>query len=185
MWFVEVYMFVKSFFEMANYSIRKVYLEYDSPPRPAAGYSDFWKSEERYWGEDSEKVWTDVTRTFKKLGPTPEGVSNEIFRIKYVYDNKNFTCVTRNPLFMWPPMETRGARFVMPITNAMLIDDNGPVRDVTKKIIRYMGPRKDFHGEDVTVEDLFLYDDYTHIQVKNIMNQTNEFSRYASCLELL
>ena len=185
MWFVQVYMFVKSFFELANYSIRKVYLEYDSPPRPATGYSDFWKSEERYWDVEAGKVWTDVTRSFRRLGTTPEGVSNQIFRIKYVYDNKNFTCITRNPLFQWPPTEAEGARFVLPITQAMLMDKGAPVRDVTKKMVRYMGPRKDFHNEDVKVEDLFLYDDYTHIQIKNALNQTKEISKTSSCLELL
>jgi hypothetical protein len=49
------------------------------------------------------------------------------------------------------------------------------VRDVTRKVKRYAGPKGDFHGSDVKLSDLLFYDEdvlaekYPKIQITNAL----------------
>ena len=181
---VNVYMFFKSLFLPRNHTIRRIAMTYTAPPKQSAEYSDFWKSEERYWDKDESRTWTVITNRFNELGETPEGVKDQVFTVKYFYDGKKYRMITRDPEFAWPPLEPQ-ATFRAPIISAFLVNKDKPVRDVTKKLLKAMGPRRDFHGQSVPVEDLFVFDDYTDIEVKNLMGVTKIIDKTASSLQIL
>lgn len=182
--FLNVYMLFKRYITPLNHTIRRIEMSYVSPPKPSAEYSEFWKSEERYWDTIESRNWTVVTNRIHDMGETPEGVKDQVFTVKYYHDGKKYRMVTRDPKFVWPPEEPE-ARFRAPIISAFLVNKDKPARDVTKKLLRIMGPRRDFHGQDVPVEDLFIFDDYTDITVKDIMGVTKTISRTSSCLQIL
>ena len=49
--------------------------------------------------------------------------------------------------------------FNVPLTSAWLVDhDDKPVRDVTEKVKRYIGPRGDFHKQNVSLYHFLYYD---------------------------
>ena len=159
-------------------------MSYVAPPRPATGYSEFWKSEERYWDVEESRNWAIVTNRIHEMGKTPDDVKNAVFTVKYFYGGKRYRMITKDSDFKWPPVEQE-ATFRTPITSAVLLNKDVPVHNVTKKLAKTMGPRKDFHGHDVPVEDLFCFDDYTDICITNIMGITKTIDRKSSCLQIL
>lgn len=179
-------MFFKYLFALKNYTVTKAHLEYIAPSKKSARWNRFWRHEERDWGEESEWRYADVTRCWYRVGPPPEDVENVILTLEYEHEGNTYECVTRNTEIEWPPSEPKEAQFSLAITQVMLMDEDTPVRDVTGELKRKMGPRKDFHGEgDVLVEDLFEWDDYTHVMVTNILKVQKTVSKKAKCLELL
>jgi hypothetical protein len=182
---VRIYMFFKALLNLKNYTIKRACLEYISPAVKSAGWNRFWRKEERDWGEDEDYHYTNVTWDMGRIGKPPENVQNPVLRIEYEYDGKDYECVTNNTEIDWPPKEKDEAVFSLPVTKVMLLDKGVPVRDVTDEIKPMMGPRKDFHGEDVLVEDLFSWDDYTDVEVTNALNVIKIVSRESSCLQLL
>lgn len=183
---VRIYMFIKQLFMLKNYTVTKAHLEYISPSKKSAGWNGFWRYVERYWSEEGQPQYEDVTKCWKSIGDPPSGVENALLTLEYEYDGKDYECVTKNMNIKWPPDEPKGAQFSLPITKVMLMDDNVPVRDVTDELKKKMGPRKDFHGEgDVLVEDLFDWNDYTHVMVTNALKVEKTVHKSSNCLELL
>lgn len=176
-------MFFRELFRLRDYTVTKAYLEYITPKRR---FNTFWKNEENDWGDASYYTCRDVTKTWKQIGTPPEEVKSALLSIEYEYDGTQYECVTKNMNMTWPPIESKDATFTMPISRAMLMDKDLPVKNVTNELKRKMGPRKDFHNQvDVLVEELFEYDDYTDVMVTNAINRTKKVDRTASCLELL
>lgn len=182
---VNVYIFLKTLFTLRDYTIRKAYLEYTSPPKKSATWSAFWRREERDWGSGTGCQFVDVKGSFGRLGDTPEGVKDTYLRVDYVYDGKDYVYVSKNPNPHWPPKESMELIFSMPIREAKLFNVDIPIRDVTDDLKQVMGPRKDFHGEDVPVEYLFEWTDYTDIVVVDAIGRTKTLDKETSCLELL
>lgn len=182
---VKVYIFLKTLFTLRDYTICKAYLEYTSPPKKSATWSPFWRREERDWGPDTEYRCVDVKGAFGRLGDTPEGVKDTYLSVEYVYDGKDYVYVTKNLNPPWPPKESMELTFSMPIREAKLFNVDTLVRDVTDELKQVMGPRKDFHGEDVPVEYLFDWNDYTDIVVVDALGKTKTLDKEASCLGLL
>ena len=183
---VRIYMFIKSIIYSPNYSINRVGLEYTAPSKPAAGYSDFWKREEKYWTEEPTEYYADVTKCMNDITPVPSEIKDGYLHVEYNHDGKEYEYVTSNLEAKWPPKEVEGARFSMPIKTVMLLDeDESPVRCATNEIFRFMGPRKDFHGESVPVEKLLEWDDYEYLCVTNILGCCKTIHKSFSCLELL
>lgn len=179
-------MFFKYLFVLKNYTVKKAHLEYISPPKKSALWNDFWRSEERGWSDKKEWKYKDVLSKWRNIGPPPEDVKKVIMTLEYEHEGDNYECVTTNTEIEWPPKEPQEAQFSLPITQVMMMDQDTPVRDVTKELKKKMGPRKDFHGEvDVLVEDLFDWDDYTDLMVTNIIKVKKIVSRKSKCLELL
>lgn len=182
---VRIYMFLKSLFTLRDYTVTKAHLVYMSPPKKSSTWNRFWQLAERTWGEKEDWHYEDVTNIWKKIGTPPEDVKNALLTLEYEHDGKDYECVTRNMNIEWPPSEPKEAQFSLPITQVMMMNNSVPVRDVTDEFKKKMGPRKDFHGEDVPVEDLFDWDDYTDIMFTNALNVQRTVSRKISCLELL
>ena len=184
--FVRIYMFFKALFTLNNYTIKRAYLSYISPATKSAGWNKFWRLQCGSWGENDDYQYTDVTNIISRIGKPPECVKKPFLRIEYEYDGKEYEYVTSNTEIEWPPKEEEGAVFSLPIVKAMLIDKDGsPVRDVTDDLKTMMGPRKDFHKEDVPVEELFDWDDYTDVEIINALNVRKIVSKESSCLQLL
>jgi len=183
--FITVYMFFKSFVATKDYTIRRVEMTYAAPPCPLVKYSDFWRSEARYWdSKEGSHNWTIIPKNADDMGETPDGVEDRVFTVKYYYDGKKYHMVTKDPEYVWPPPEPPAA-FRVPVFSAILASKDKPVRNVTKKLLKAMGPRRDFHGQDVPIEDLFTFDDYTDIYVKDITGNVKNAHRTTSCLSLL
>ena len=182
---VRIYMFLKSVFILKDYTVKKAHLEYLSPPRKSASWNRFWQLAERSWGEEEESQYEDVTNFWRKIGTPPSEVKNPVLTLEYEHDGKDYECVTKNMNIEWPPIESKEAQFTLPITQVMMLNDDVPVRDVTDEFKKKMGPRKNFHGEDVPVEELFEWDDYTDVMITNALRVQRTVSRKASCLELL
>ena len=72
-------------------------------------------------------------------------------------------------------------KFSFPIKEVLLKNSNDKDFniDVTKKYIKYLGPKKNFHGchENLTVKDIFSYDDYDTIEIKDILNNVKTFNK--------
>ena len=146
----------------------------------------FWNRESKYWGTYEFSYWADVTNVDKnELLNVPENVSNTRYTFSYQVDGIKYRYITKDPNVAWPPTKKR--RFIMLISKVMLLDeDDNPVRDVTNTVKKYAGYYGDFHGvEEITIDDVILYDDYTKVRVTNALGITKTVDRYASILQLL
>jgi hypothetical protein len=181
---INIYLFVKKFWTPVNYSIKRIDMAYTAPPKPSVGYSEFWRSEERYWDFEESRNWTVVTNRIHDMKETPSGVKDRLFTVKYYHGGKGYRMVTKNSDFTWPPTEPP-ATFRRPIIAAILVNSGEPIVNVTKKLAKVMGPRKDFHGQDVPIESLFDYNGYTDICVTDILNVTRYIPKNTSCLQIL
>jgi hypothetical protein len=175
-------MYFKNFWYYKDYHVIRAGLEYLAPKKG----NDFWRKEEMGWIDRPSECYTDVTKCFQTLSPTPDGVKDTYLNIDYTHNGKRYRYVTSNLETSWPPNDNEELTFRMATQSIMLLDTNKvPVRDVTHEIERCMGPRKNFHGEDVPVEKLMGWDDYEFVEHKNILGQEKIIHRTSSCLELL
>ena len=171
----------RDFFKISDYAVSKVYLEYyvDLDMKYEIDtFDDFWVHEKtHYWDEGESDFYIDVTNREFSGTEVPQNVTKTIFRVHYWYNNERYKYITYDPEFTWPPENnTTGVSFNLPITSATLVDeDDKPVRDVTRKVKRYAGPKGDFHGSDVKLSDLLFYDEdvlaekYPKIQITNAL----------------
>jgi hypothetical protein len=171
----------RDFFKISDYAVSKVYLEYYvdlDMKHEIDTFDDFWVHEKtHYWDEGESDFYIDVTNREFSGTEVPQNVTKTIFRVHYWYNNERYKYITYDPEFTWPPENnTGGVSFNLPITSATLVDeDDKPVRDVTRKVKRYAGPKGDFHGSDVKLSDLLFYDEdvlaekYPKIQITNAL----------------
>jgi hypothetical protein len=54
------------------------------------------------------------------------------------------------------------------IRKAILFGDHGLCVDVTRRVRKYQGPNRDFHGLQVTVKDMFPFDDHAHYELNGV-----------------
>jgi len=61
--------------------------------------------------------------------------------------------------------------FHIPLSSVWIVDHNEkPVRNITEKVKRYAGPRNDFHGEKVPLEDFLYYEpEYLNDELPNVI----------------
>lgn len=169
----------RNIFRIRDYAVSKVYLEYavDLDMKFQLDEDDdFWMEEERHWAEGEDDFYIDVTHRPFSGTEIPQNVTKMIFRVNYWYNEQRFKYITYDPEFTWPPERDTSMAFSLPITSAILVDqDDKPVRDVTKKVKRYAGPRGDFHGSEVKIRDLLFYDEdtlkkmYPKLQITNAL----------------
>ena len=73
--------------------------------------------------------------------------------------------------YEWPPKKVTNMSFVLPYKNAVLLDNlDVPVKNITKQVNQYAGPRYDFHGAPVPLTDM-IDKPFTKLRITNIMNQ--------------
>jgi hypothetical protein len=188
---VKIYMFLKNLLTLRDYTIMRTTIDYMVDTDGDDGdekLNPFWKKESKYWyGDDFE--WCNAIVPGNDLSiikPVPSFVKNIIVRKKYHYDGKEYTCITKDVDMKWPPAEPEPC-FRLPIQSVILFDDKDkPVKDITLKIKKYMGPHGDFHGvEDVLMKELLYFTEYSSIKVVNILNSCKDLKPESNLLELV
>lgn len=181
---VWVYGVYKYMVTMPDYYIEHVNMIYTVDPMKTYDIKDkLWKDESRYWCDDTDEVYCDLT--YKNYFDTiiPENVKNTILRMKYWYNGKVYKLITENMKFCLPEDIKNGFSFSIPLGEAWLVDhDDKPLRDITKKVKRYAGPKNDFHGEKVRIRDMLYYTedtlrkDYPTIRLTNALGMSKSVS---------
>ena len=189
---IKIYDILKYFVSMPDYRISQHSMEYflkDTRP-PMDIHDEFWEKESKEWESGVESYFVDVSDTdIKSSDNIPDNVSKTINRVKYWYNDKLYKYITYDTKVTWPPKETSGMTFNMPLISAHLIDqDDKPMKDVLNKIKRYAGPRGNFHGQEVKISDMLYYDIetlkkfYPKIKLKNVLGLTKIVSTTEDCI---
>jgi len=150
------------YFKPKNYYIQRAYLVY-------------MRNEE--WDTD------DITHEYRK-GGSKEVMSQKsmdvidfYFKIKYLYNSKQYYFMSRDPDHVFPPPAPKMA-FRLPIKEAFLLDsDNVPMHNVTHEIKMYEGPHYDFHSQTISLHDMSLDDeeDCPTLRLVNILGVISEY----------
>ena len=121
---------------------------------------DFWLEESKDW-EDGILDEYHVVATGKKFRNTmiPQNVNWTILRVKYYFNGKPYTAISNDINFKPGESEDSAMHFSIPLSSAWIVDhDDKPMRDITERVKRYSGPRNDFHGQKVSLENFLYYD---------------------------
>lgn len=180
-WMYGVYKYVVT---MPDYYIENVNMIYTVDPMTSYDIKDkLWKDESKYWYPDTDEVYCDLTYKNYFNTTIPENVKKTILRTKYWYNGKLYKLITENMKFCLPEDIKNGFSFSIPLGEAWLVDhDDKPVRDITKKVKRYAGPKNDFHGEKVRIRDMLYYTedtlrkDYPAIRLINALGMSKSVS---------
>jgi len=120
---------------------------------------DFWRRESKDWDGILEYYYVDATGNNFRNTFIPQNVENLILRIRYYFNGVVYTSVSNDINFKPMPNEEQGMSFNIPLSSAWIVDhDDKPLQDITEKVKRYAGPRNDFHGQRVTLEDFLYYE---------------------------
>ena len=121
---------------------------------------DFWLEESKDW-EDGILDEYHVVATGKKFRNTmiPQNVNWTILRVKYYFNGKPYTAISNDINFKPGESEDSAMHFSIPLSSAWIVDhDDKPMRNITERVKRYSGPRNDFHGQKVSLENFLYYD---------------------------
>ncbi len=184
---VELYNFI---FNIYAYSVYQVEMTYNFDGKTDVYTKNkFWLNEQKYWlcKDETEEHWVDVTNNYLAIGKTPSGITDILYRIKYKYNKKSYTCLSDDPTTDVSKIKPLSMSFKLPIKEVKLLDeDNNIIRDVTKKYIKLLGPNGNFHNYlTPKIYDSFMYDDYKYIQVTNIIGQTKTCNIQSNLGQLL
>lgn len=154
-----------NFFKSDNHEIQKVSLEYNLSDIGVETNNTFWGKEMSYWTKHSHEYWVDITSYYKPdifeniIKKIPKNIENYILRVKYNFNGKIYTFITRNPTeYVWPP-EKPELKFAIPIDKAFILDKfTNQVANVTKKVKKCAGPKFNFHNQKIKVSDIFDYE---------------------------
>lgn len=180
-WIYDAY---KNFVSIPNFKIQHSSMEYfiDNDQTYSID-GPFWESESTKWDGLFDEHYTEFTDMNYRQETTPEHINKVIIRIKYWYNDRLYKYLTYDTKHEWPPKETKGVVFSIPLTSAFLMDtDDKPVKDILGKIKRYAGPRGDFHGEKVKISDMLYYDMetlrtlYPSIKLRNAIGKVKTIS---------
>lgn len=159
---LKAYEIYSRLFRYKNYEIIYRSLRYEiDPDEDYIISSDFWYDESQHWSHYNISHFVDITKKDISQDPIPKNVKNCVVTTKYYYNRRIYKYVTRGTSQEWPPQENETG-ICMPIVCAKLMNDNcETVRDVTEKIKRYAGPKSNFYGKDILIQDMFTYDEDT------------------------
>jgi hypothetical protein len=180
-WMYGVYKYMVT---MPDYYIEHVNMIYTVDPMKSYDIKDkLWKDESKYWDQHTDEMYSDLTYKNYMTTTVPENVKKTILRMKYWYNGTVYKLITENMKFCLPDDLKSGFSFSIPLGEAWLVDhDDKPVRDITKKVKRYAGPKNDFHGEKVRIRDMLYYTedtlrkDYPTIRLTNALGMSKSVS---------
>lgn len=192
MWFAYIFKLLMDSVKMSDHDIYSVEMIYSVDTVKRKHVRDapvFWKRELDQWYDYQKEYWADVTREYKSgelrdiTEHRPKNLTDIFFRIKYNYRESTYKYVSTELPDIWP-IRTKLFVFNMPIKEAVLIDNDGGLLNVTRKIKKCAGPKHDFHGESVRVKDIFTLDisEYSTLRVTNLANQTRVFDVHTDTL---
>lgn len=155
-----IFFFYKRITTPRDYTIISEELEYHIDNNMKYKTDDeFWENESKDW--DGILSEYHVCATGKKFRNTvvPENVTKLILRVKYFYDGRVYKAITHDINFIPGRGDQDNMVFTIPLRHVWLVDHNDkPQVDITEKVKRYAGPRNDFHGQSVSLEDFLYYD---------------------------
>lgn len=179
--YARVMSFIRRYlFHRPDYKIVRAYLDYVHVPvtQEDLEFDPVFKNEVTYWDDETDTSHSVEITKYAREGTVgdiviPTSVEKCLVSLSYLYSNRTYTFFTRDMNYMWPPVNpNEGARFIIPIKSASLLDEDlDYVRDVTGKIKKYAGPYNDFFNQDVTPNDMFTFDDYKFLRILNFMNK--------------
>jgi len=136
-----------------------------------------------YTKEGAEQDTEDVTQEYRRGGP--KQIMNEkstdvvdfYFRVKYLYNSKQYFYITRSATHVFPPLAPK-MTFRLPIKEAFMLDiDNVPMYNITDDIKMYEGPHYDFNNETVLLSDMLGSEkNCPTIRLVNIMGTVVEYN---------
>lgn len=191
MWIAYVLKVIKDSLRPANYDVYSVEMIYSiDKPKVRRLKSVFWRREMGGWYEHQKEYWVDVTGEYKAgalvdiVSHRPSNVTDLVFHIKYEYNNALYKYVSDTLPDVWPPTD-KMITFNMPIKDAWLVDESGERHNVTRKIRKCAGPKRDFHGKCVRIRDVFDYDMdlYPTLEITSVFNQTCTLSTRTDVLK--
>ena len=160
---------IKEYFRVKDFTIRNVSLKYivDNP-----GYSDnfnnFWKDQQKTWIEFPDIFTVNVTR--RTFLPLPSCIKSPVLKITYIFNSKEYIYTTTDVEYVWPPKKIKNMTFKVPLKNVVLLDENDvPIRNITKEVLKCAGSRFDFHGSGSVFDAIDK--SYSKVRVTDIMNQ--------------
>ena len=121
---------------------------------------DFWLKESKSW-DDGILDEYHVFVKGKKFRHTilPQNIKWVILRVKYYFNGKEYTAISDDINFKPGENENTAMHFSIPLSSVWVVDhDDKPKRNITEKVKRYSGPRNDFHGQKVPLEDFLFYE---------------------------
>jgi len=152
---------LKEFFTPKDYRIVSEELEY------TVDHDIKYQIEDPFWAEEAHD-WDDgILDTYYVKRPkgfrhtvVPQNVMRTILRIRYYFNGLVYKAISNDISFRpGEEVDDTDMHFSIPIRSAWLVDhDDKPMRNITEKVRRYAGPRNDFHGQKVPLEDFLYYD---------------------------
>lgn len=119
----------------------------------------FWEDESKSWDGILDQYHVNVTGKKFRHTSIPQNVKYIILRISYSFNGHIYKAITNDINFKPGEDTDTTMSFNVPLTSAWLVDhDDKPVRDVTEKVKRYIGPRGDFHKQNVSLYHFLYYD---------------------------
>ena len=160
-----IFFFYKYLTTPRDYSIISEEIEYDVDHDMSYMIEDdFWLKEGKDW-EDGilDNYYVDATgKNFRRSSDLPQNVKKLILRVRYYFNGKQYTAISNDINFKPGENEDNAMHFSIPLSSAWIVDhDDKPIRNITEKVKRYSGPRNDFHGQKVALEDFLYYDKET------------------------
>ena len=119
----------------------------------------FWEDESKNWDGILDQYHVNVTGKKFRHTSIPQNVKYVILRISYSFNGHIYKAITNDINFKPGEDTDTTMSFNVPLTSAWLVDhDDKPVRDITEKVKRYIGPRGDFHKQNVSLYHFLYYD---------------------------
>lgn len=155
-----IYYLYKKFTTYPDYHIISEELEYGIEHDIKYNIEDtFWLNESVDWEGDMDEFYVNVTGKKFRHTAIPQNVTYTILRVRYIYNGKEYTAVSNDINFKPGEGEEEDMNFSIPLSSVWLADhDDKPVRDITEKVKRYVGPRNDFHRQKVSLYHFLYYD---------------------------
>jgi hypothetical protein len=179
---LKAYEIYSRFFKHKNLEIIYRSLTYEiDPDEDYIISSDFWFDETQHWSHYNTNHFVDITKKDISQDPVPQNVKKCVVTTKYYYNNRIYKYVSHGVSQEWPPQENETG-ICMPIISAKLINDNcETVRDVTEKVKRYAGPKSNFYGKSILIQDMFTYDEdtmkkeYPYLVISDVMGNVKAY----------
>jgi len=188
-YFFKLVEFYNYLYSVYNYNVYKIEMTYVyNGIKPINTRNFFWLNEQKFFTNNGEpeEHWVDVTRNFSVIGKIPDGITDVLYRIKYIFRKHKFTCLSKDLSVDVSKIKKNDLKFKMPIKNVYLIDENKNVlKDVTNKYFKLLGPNRDFHTMlTPKVYDLFFVE-FEYIQVVDIIGTIKTYDKNSTLDQLL
>ena len=110
--------------------------------------------------------WEGYVAPFVPAGTPPEEWRLEA---RYTYDGRKYGAVVRGGAPSFPRISEPSRRSLPRVSSAALIFGKNKKVDITARVLKYMGPRGDWHGapDGVNIVDMFPNDDVDDLTYKD------------------